>query len=195
MCRITTRLKAWPVPDRRNASLSVAAICLSVCLFPCQRPDLLDDRGRRLARLRRGARHRTVQGRRRPAFPAQLQVNRPALAAQRHIVDQEPEHPLPLAHRRPRIMPHARQIAREGVNAGAVLARERRGGGRRGAPVLLLGRRQPQQRLIPLALETVRDQAVFGTHEQKLPLGQLGLLAGAVHLRAAQPIDVRLARS
>ena len=92
-------------------------------------------------------------------------------------------------------MPHSRQIARECVNAGAVLARERRGVGRCGSTVLLLGRRQTQQRLIPLTLETVRHQAVFGTHEQKLPLGQLGLLAGAVHLRAAQPIDVSLARS
>ena len=91
-------------------------------------------------------------------------------------------------------MPHARQIARERVNAGAVIAREGRPVGRRGATILLLGRRQPHQRLIPLAFETVRHQAVFGAHEQKLPLGQLGLLAGAIHLRAPQPIDVGLAR-
>jgi len=121
-----------------------------------------------------------------------MQVNRPALAA-RNIVDQEPEHPLPLPHRRPRIMPHARQIARECLNAGTVLAPGLLGVGRRGSTVLRVGLRQTQQRLIPLALETVRHQAVVDARAETAA----GLLFGAVRARArrvtvgARPFDQR----
>ncbi len=36
---------------------------------------------------------------------------------------------------------------------------------------------------------------MFSAHQQKLPLGQFRLLAGALDLRAPQPIDLSLARS
>jgi hypothetical protein len=92
-------------------------------------------------------------------------------------------------------MPDPRQVARQPVNAGAIVRTERPPLGLGATPIRLFGVGEPRQCLVPLSLEAIGDQAMFGAHQQKLPLGQLCLLPGTLDLRATEPIDLRLARS
>jgi hypothetical protein len=92
-------------------------------------------------------------------------------------------------------MPYPRQVARQPVNAGAIVRTERPPLGLGATPIRLFGVGEPRQCLVPLSLEAIGDQAMFGAHQQKLLLGQLCLLPGTLDLRATEPIDLRLARS
>jgi hypothetical protein len=125
-----------------------------------------------------------------PALPPNLDLDRALAAHHGHIVDEQPEHPLPLAHRGAGIMPHPRQIGHQGLNARAILGGELDAVRRGRTAVRRLDLGQPHQLGIPLLLEGVGDQPVFGPDQHELALSQPRLLARALDVGASQPIRV-----
>ena len=100
----------------------------------------LDDGRRRAPKIRRAPWDRAFERRRRPTFPANVQLDR-AAAEQRDVLDQEPQHALAFARRRPRIVPHPRQVGDQGLNLLALGATQRRSVGLRHARVVVLEER------------------------------------------------------
>ena len=108
MWRTRSRVNGCPVPVRSHRPFRVSAIWRSVCSVASARTISTMAAG---VRRRSGAPpwDRAFEGRRRPTLPANVQLDR-AAAEQRDVLDQEPQHPLALARRGPRIVPHAREI-------------------------------------------------------------------------------------
>jgi hypothetical protein len=121
-----------------------------------------------------------------------VQLNH-VLAEQRNVFDQEPQHALAFTRRRPRIVPHSRQIGDEALNPVAVVTTELGPISLRLACVLVLELRQSGELLIPLLLERVGDQPVFGPDEHELTLSERGLFTSALDLRPLEAIDLGLA--
>jgi len=121
-----------------------------------------------------------------------VQLNR-VIAEQRDILDQEPQDALALTRWRPWIVPHSRQIGDEALNPFAVGGPELGPIRLRRACALVLERRESGELLIPLLLERIGDQPMFGPDEHELALGELGFFTSALDLRALQAIDLGLA--
>jgi len=168
---------------------------LMVGLFRPERADHLDDRRRRAPEIGRPHRPRPVERGRRTPLPANLDPDRLVPAHERHVLDEQPQHPLALPHRCPRIMPHAGEVVHQGVNAGPAVSPHRRPVRGRGPSVLLLGLGEPRQLLVPLAFQAVGHEPVLRTHQHELPLGDLRLFAGARDMRLSEAIDVGFARA
>jgi transposase len=181
------------LPSSRPEPPSVQGVGdLAIRLLRRQRPHHFDDRGRRPPEIWRASGARAFEGGRRPAFPANVQLKRVS-AEQRDILDQEPQDALALPRWRPRIVPHARQIGDEALNSFAIVAMELGPVRLRRACVLILERRQSGELLIPLLLERIGDQPVFGPDEHELALGELGFFASPLDLRPVEAIDLGLA--
>ena len=151
--------------------LSVSAICRSVCSVG-QRADHLDDRRRRAPQIGRAERERAFERRRRPALPANLDLDRARRGAA--VTSSISSRSIRLRSRigvRGSCHTRGRSLA-SAVNARAIvggeLARRRPG---RGAPILLLGVGQPRQLLVPLSFEGVGDQPMFGAHQHETGAG------------------------
>ena len=61
------------------------------------------------------------------------------------------------------------------------------------SPVVVFHLREPAQRVIPVPLQRIRDQAVLGSDGKKLALRELGVLTRARRLRATRAIEIGLA--
>jgi hypothetical protein len=165
---------------------------LLIRLLGGQCPHHLDDSRRRPPKIRRAPWDRAFEGGRRPTFPPNVQMNH-AVAEERDIFDQQPQHALALACRRPRIVPHPREVGDQGLNPLAVVTAELMPIGLRHARVFVLERREPGEFLIPLLLERIGDEPMLRTHEHELALGKLGFFASTLDLRPMQAIDLSLA--
>jgi len=161
-------------------------------LLGSQRPHHLDNRCGRPPEIWGASWDRTFEGGRRSTFPAHVQLNR-VIAEQRDILDQEPQDALALTRWRPWIGPHSRQIGDEALNPFAVGGPELGPIRLRRACALVLERRESGELLIPLLLERIGDQPMFGPDEHELTLGELGFFTSALDLRALQAIDLGLA--
>ncbi len=165
---------------------------LRVGLVCGQRTHLFDDGCRRPAEIRCAERQRTIECGRCAALPANLHADG-LTPRQGDILDEQPEHALAFARGCSWILPDPRQIGSKRVNA-------RRGGVAERGPVLFggpsilsFGLGELRQFLVPLPLELIRHQAVLRAHEQKLALGEFGLLVRPLDTGTAEPIDLGFA--
>ena len=79
-----------------------------------------------------------------------------------------------------------KSVAKARTLLALVLVEERVSGAL--AFVVLLGGGERPQLVVPLGLERGGDQAVVGIDPEVTALGQIGLVAGALDLLAAQPV-------
>ena len=87
-------------------------------------------------------------------------------------------------------MPHARQVCDQSRDALLHLRRDARRLVASGPRVGVFGLRQLLQTLVPLPLQRVRHQPMLRPHQEKLLLGELGLFARPLDVRARGAIEV-----
>jgi hypothetical protein len=165
---------------------------LSIGLLGRKGADLLDDVRGRPPQIGSPSRERAFERSRGAPFPADVEVDG-AITVQRDVLDEQAQHALALARRRPWIVPHPRQVRDQRLNLLAILGPQLGAVRLGGACVVLLQRRDPRELLIPLLFEGIGDQPVLGTDEHELALRELRLLPRALDLGPAEPIDLGLA--
>jgi hypothetical protein len=110
-------------------------------------------------------------------------------AQQRDVGQQQPCHAFAFPLRGAGIVPEGGEVAGQGEDLGALVLAK--GGGRVGLTfVVLLGVGVVAERLVPVGLQGGGHQAVVRVDGQVAPSGQLGGVAGAFHLGAAQPVGL-----
>src|SRR5439155_5698310 len=93
------------------------------------------------------------------------------------VVDEQAGDALALAGRGGGVGPQRREVGGERADASLAFAVERGLRGGAGAFVVVLGALQRAQRVVPVGLQRVGDEAVVGVDGQVPAAGQLGALA------------------
>ncbi len=123
------------------------------------------------------------------AAEADVQVDLVGLD-QGDVVEQQPGDALAFLLGGGGIGPHGGEVAGEGADAGLVLVGQ--GGVRCGAGplVVVLGGIEGAEGIVPVGLQRVGDQPVVGVDGQVAAAGELGVVAGAFDLGAAQLVGL-----
>jgi hypothetical protein len=100
---------------------------------------------------------------------------------QRHVLQDEPDQPLSLAIRGVRIPPYGWKVAGQGCDPGTVLLSERNPITLAALLILLLGRSQRPELIIPVSLEGIGDKTVGRVDMQIASLGQVGFVLSSFH--------------
>jgi len=120
-----------------------------------------------------------------PATQAHVQVDVVGLV-QGDVVDQEADHAFAVALLGVRVGPEGREICCQRTDSVLQIVAEDGRGGSAGAFVVLAGGVQGAERVVPVGFEAVGDQPVVGVDGQIAATCQVGAVAGAFDVSAAQ---------
>jgi hypothetical protein len=123
-----------------------------------------------------------------PAAEAHVQLDAVGLD-QREVVEEQPGHALAFPRGGGRVGPQRGKVGGQRPDPGLVFLGER-GGRRGGVLVVVLGGAQRAQRIVPVRFQGVGDQPVVRVDGQVAAAGELGAVAGAFDVCAAQLVGL-----
>ena len=106
------------------------------------------------------------------------------------VLDQEPDHALAFALGDGRVTPQPRKISGQGQDLLSLAGLQGAPVGVPSAFVVVLGVAQRTQFLVPFGFERLGHQAVVGVDGEVAALGELGFVAGPVHLLVSQVVGL-----